>query len=208
MQRWMNIARAEICSVKSRGGEAYGLIFLDIFMEETDGLEIGGEIRRRFPETELVFVSVSREFGPEAIDLDALYYLVKPYRRGLLFKIKKRFNRIHMPQLEVYDADIRQNQKIPYRRIVYIESIHNYLYIHLATEAVVRVRGSLQEVMKNLDERFLRINRGVIVNMEAVDRMNTDSCEVGGMIFMLSRRQRADSRRKYNDYIFRHYMEE
>ena len=111
----MNIARAEICSVKSRGGEAYGLIFLDIFMEETDGLEIGGEIRRRFPETELVFVSVSREFGPEAIDLDALYYLVKPYRRGLLFKIKKRFHRIHMPQLEVYDADIRQNQKIPYR---------------------------------------------------------------------------------------------
>ena len=73
---------------------------------------------------------------------------------------------------------------------------------------MVRVRGSLQEVMKNLDERFLRINRGVIVNMEAVDRMNTDSCEVGGMIFMLSRRQRADSRRKYNDYIFRHYMEE
>ena len=181
---------------------------IHIFMEETDGLEIGGEIRRRFPETELVFVSVSREFGPEAIDLDALYYLVKPYRRGLLFKIKKRFHRIHMPQLEVYDADIRQNQKIPYRRIVYIESIHNYLYIHLATEAVVRVRGSLQEVMKNLDERFLRINRGVIVNMEAVDRMNTDSCEVGGMIFMLSRRQRADSRRKYNDYIFRHYMEE
>ena len=60
----------EICLVKLRGGSLRS-DFLDIYMEETDGLEIGGEIRRRFPETELVFVSVSREFGPEAIDLDA-----------------------------------------------------------------------------------------------------------------------------------------
>ena len=78
----------------------------------------------------------------------------------------------------------------------------------MATGAVIKVRESLQMFMTNLDDRFLRINRGVIVNMEAVERMNTDSCEVEGMVFMLSRRQRAENRRKYNDYIFKHYMEE
>ena len=54
----------------------------------------------------------------------------------------------------------------------------------------------------------MRINRGVIVNMEAVEKMNTDSCEIDGMIFMLSRRQRTENRKKYNDYLFRHYMDD
>ena len=56
--------------------------------------------------------------------------------------------------------------------------------------------------MEKLDERFLRINRGVIVNMEAVEKMNTQSCEIAGVTFMLSRKTRAESRKKYNDYMF------
>lgn len=71
----------------------------------------------------------------------------------------------------------------------------------------VKVRGSLQTFAENLDERFLRINRGIIVNMEAVEKMNLDSCEIEGLVFMLSRRQRAEKRRKYNDYIFKYYMD-
>ena len=43
--------------------------------------------------------------------------------------------------------------------------------------------------------------------MEAVEKMNLDSCEIEGLVFMLSRRQRAEKRRKYNDYIFKYYMD-
>ena len=57
--------------------------------------------------------------------------------------------------------------------------------------------------MEKLDDRFLRINRGVIVNMEAIERMNGDSCEIGGITFMLSRRERAENRRRYNDWLFK-----
>ena len=77
----------------------------------------------------------------------------------------------------------------------------------MISEAVLKVRGSLQDFQKQLDDRFLRINRGVIVNMEAVEKMNTDSCKIDGVIFMLSRRQRMENRKKYNDYLFRQYMD-
>ena len=62
--------------------------------------------------------------------------------------------------------------------------------------------------MENLDERFLKVNRGIIVNMEAVERMNTDSCKVDGVVFMLSRRQRSECRKKYSEYLFQHYLDD
>lgn len=189
-------------------GKIFDLVFLDIFMEEISGIETGKRIRKYHPEIEIVLISVSREFGPEAFELNAFYYLVKPCQRELLQKIKERFQKKIVPKLTIYDVRSRQEQEVPYQKITYIESMHNYLYIHMMTGAVIKVRESLQTFMTNLDDRFLRINRGVIVNMEAVERMNTDSCEVDGMVFMLSRRQRTENRRKYNDYIFKHYMEE
>ena len=57
-----------------RTGKSYDLVFLDIFMEKVGGIEAGKQIRELYPETEVVLVSVSREFGPEAFELNAFYY--------------------------------------------------------------------------------------------------------------------------------------
>ncbi|MGI6007531.1 MAG: LytR/AlgR family response regulator transcription factor [Ruminococcus sp.] len=188
-------------------GETYDLVFLDIFMDRVGGMEAGRIIRSRYPRIEVVLVSVSREFGPEAFELNAFYYLVKPYQEKLLRKVKERFQKINDSRIEVYDVNSRQKQRIPYRKITYIESMRNYLYVHMDAGPAVKLRESLQSFMERLDERFLKINRGVIVNMEAVEKMDADSCEVDGVVFMLSRRQRVENRRKYNDFLFQHYME-
>ena len=107
----------------------------------------------------------------------------------------------------MYDSQTHQSCRLPYQKIIYIECVHNYLHVHLTAGTVVIVRGSLTEFMKKLDERFLRINRGVSVNMEEVEQMSTDSCKINGLIFMLSRRQRTENRQKYNEYMFRHHLE-
>lgn len=187
---------------------SYDLIFLDIFMKESNGICIGRKIKERWPDTELVLISSSKEFGAEAFEMNALFYLVKPHKRELLQEIKSRFQKKHVSKVTIYDSASRQNQDIPYHRITYIESLHNYLYIHLVTGMTVKTRSGVTEFMERLDERFLRINRGVIVNMEAVEKMNLDSCQIDGVTFVLSRRQRVENRKKYHDYIFQYYMDE
>lgn len=183
-------------------GTYYDLIFLDIFMKQENGIEIGKEIRQFFPGIELVYVSNSREFGPEVYELNALHYLVKPYRTEALKEIKRRFLELDRKRTVVC-LGREQKQEVPYHMITYIESAHNNLMIHLITGSVLKIRDSIQGFMEKLDERFLRINRGVIVNMEAIERMNGDSCEIGGITFMLSRRERAENRRRYNDWLFK-----
>ena len=58
----------------------YDFVVLDIYMAGMDGIETGRKIREAYPETRLVFVSNSREFGPEAFELNAVHYLLKPYK--------------------------------------------------------------------------------------------------------------------------------
>lgn len=185
----------------------YAFVFLDIYMKGMDGIEVGREICRLYPGLRLIFVSNSRQFGPEAFELNAVHYLLKPYRRELLVEIHDRFLSSDEKEISFYDLVSRQEFRIPVGQIVYIESAHNYIYVHLAAGMQMKVRKSLQEAEKELDDRFLRINRGVIVNMDAVDRMNYDSCEIGAMTFMLSRGQRLEYRKRYNDYIFSNYMD-
>lgn len=188
-------------------GYYYSLVFLDIFMSRENGIETGKEIRTYFPEIPLVYISNSRDFGPEAFELDALHYLVKPYSREALQEVKRRFEELgRKRKTAVLHLGREKQQKIPLHMITYIESSHNNLLIHLITGSVVKIRGSIQGFMEGLDERFLRINRGVIVNMESVERMDSDACEVGGMTFMLSRKEKTENRKKYSDWLFRSAM--
>lgn len=198
-------AESLIDAMESR--EVCSLLFLDIYLGGMNGIQAAEILRERWPDLEIVLISTSREFGPEAYELNALYYLVKPYNEELLEKIRERYRGKHASGVTIYNSASRQKQVVPYHRIMYIESARNDLYIHLINGAEIRIRHSLQDFMKELDGRFLQINRGVTVNMDEVEKMNPDSCEIGGVVFMLSRRQRMECRRKYNDYIFRIYME-
>ena len=186
-------------------GMNYDLIFMDIIMKQGDGIEAGREILRYFPETEIVYISTSREFGPEAFELDALHYIIKPYEPKVLREVKRRYVRMKEKKAVVH-LKKDQQQEIPFHMIAYIESAHNNLLIHLITGATLKIRGSIQSFMEALDERFLRINRGIVVNMEAIDKMKTDSCEVAGVTFMLSRKERAENKKKYNDWLFKNAM--
>ena len=62
---------------RMESGDTYDLVFLDVFMNKVGGIEAGRVIRSRYSRTKIILVSVSREFGPEAFELDAFYYLVK-----------------------------------------------------------------------------------------------------------------------------------
>lgn len=186
-------------------GIFFDLIFLDIIMPQDSGIEIGKKIHQFYPDTEIVYVSSSREFGPEAFETDALHYLVKPYQIEHLQEVSRRFRRMKEKKAVVHLKS--GGQEIPFHMMGYIESAHNNLVIHLINGNTFTIRSSLMEFMDTLDERFLRINRGVIVNMEAIDKMGAESCEVMGMTFMLGRKDRAENRKQYREWLFQTALE-
>ena len=166
-----------------KSGVRYDLVFLDIIMKPENGIVLGHRIMQEVPDSKLVYVSNSREYGPEIYELNIFYYLLKPCDAEKLEAIRKRFQK-YQERRVVVRLSKDHSEDLPYHRISYRETDHHNLLIHLTNGSFLQIRESMQRFMENLDERFLRVNRGTIVNMEAIERMDRDSCRVEGIIFM------------------------
>ena len=58
--------------------ESIDIAFLDIILEDIDGISLAMEVKRLQPKCKLVFISSSRDFALEAFQVYASGYLVKP----------------------------------------------------------------------------------------------------------------------------------
>lgn len=182
-------------------------IFLDIYIEEINGLQIAKRIQNHYGDCKIVFVSDSRAFGPEAFALGAVHYLLKPVDVNALNKLFEQHRTKDMVSIRVLDVQTRQNVDVHLRNIEYIESAHNYVYLHLIKGNTIKYRISISELEKLLDERFLKISRGIVVNMDRIEKMTTDLCQIKGQMFMLSRKNKINIRKTFHHYIFQKYME-
>jgi two-component system LytT family response regulator len=66
------------------------LIFLDIRMPRENGLEFAKRLRESGRQMKLVVVTSYKEFAPEAFEVNAYDYIVKPVEQGRLHKTVQR----------------------------------------------------------------------------------------------------------------------
>ena len=71
----------------------YQVIFLDICMEGTNGIETARILRRADPDLLLVFVTSSPEYVWDAFPVHPFDYLLKPYREEKLFQLADELRR-------------------------------------------------------------------------------------------------------------------
>ena len=86
-------------------------------------------------------------------------------------------------------------EKITYADILWLESYHNYLDIHLKGEHKICVIHPLSKMEEFLPKNyFIRIHRSVIININAVERFTGNVLYVG--------KKRLDVSRSYRERVF------
>lgn len=197
-----------------REGSRYDMVFLNVEDDDRENLKTGEALRKQFSDIALILDSTSRFFGVEAFEMGALHYIVKPYSAEDLWKIHSRFLKVKefrekiagdkkVPMDKMIPIGKEKLREISHHQIVYLESCRNYLLVYLTSGAVLRVRGSLQEVMDFQGSNFLRVNRHYVVNMEAIVGMKGNVCEAAGRVFTFSRKNKSANKKKYTDWLFR-----
>jgi DNA-binding LytR/AlgR family response regulator len=155
--------------------EAPELTFMDLDMPVMTGLEMAKLLGHS---TKVVFTTSYREFGPEAFELGATYYLLKPisYERFLQciqkirdearVKLKKQTT---TPFSFFVKTDIKGKLvRILADEIIYVSADANYLQIHLENEKI-RAYLTISELIEQLPkEAFCRPHRSYIVNLKHV----------------------------------------
>lgn len=150
------------------------LMFVDINMPDLTGLDFV----KSLPSTsKVIFTTAYREFAYEGFQLDAADYLVKPigYADFLkaVTKTKERFftSKTNAETVEKNDQYlfIKSEYKIVrinFNDITFIESMRDYVRIHLAAQKPVMALMSIQKMYDFLPKSdFMRVHRSFIVNL-------------------------------------------
>jgi len=176
--------------------ENVDLIFLDINMPEISGLSFAKSIN---PNIKVVFTTAYREYAIEGFDLQAVDYLLKPISFDrLLQAINKYFNEnvvvtskpdSIIPEKNDYFfvRSDRKMIKINFDEITYIESLSDYIKIHLNDETII-TRESISNIEARLPQQnFMRTHRSFIISLKAIHSFTKETIGIDDHEIPISR---------------------
>lgn len=152
------------------------VVFLDIDMPQINGLEVAKQLRARFAEIIIVFVTSYIEYAPEGYRVNAFRYLLKQCLDSELCGV----------MCDVYQKltessrtiSIRTKSEIitlPINRILYIEgTAGREVLFHTETRYnVIHAVGRLASYGDELkDKGFLKLQKSFIANMTQILKIN------------------------------------
>jgi two-component system LytT family response regulator len=168
----------------------FDLVFLDVQMPGLDGLEVVESVGpARMPA--VIFVTAYDRYALRAFEVHALDYLLKPFDRDRFHKALARA-KLHVrkdksaeagQQLLALLGEVRPSKKSLDRLVIrtsgrvfflrveeidWIEAASNYVRLHVGNETHL-LRETMNALEARLDpNRFLRIHRSTIVNVDRV----------------------------------------
>ncbi len=169
------------------------LVFLDINMPDLDGFGVIQEIgKHRMPA--VIFVTAYDQYAVKAFEAAAVDYLLKPFdRRRFDQAVEKALDTYFREQVDQLERRmeklmalagpskafsdrlvVRQGGTVhllKVNEVDWVESARNYVKIHCGPHAYT-MRETLSNFEQKLDpERFLRIHRSTLVNIDRIRRI-------------------------------------
>ena len=155
------------------------LVMLDIQMPEKSGLAVAADLPVG-GRPEIVFVTAFEQFAPDAFEVDATDYLLKPVRFDRLRQAVERAKRRRALQEAAatkpavsstpgaYDEAIwvqvrNGSLRIPVETIDWIEAARDYVMLHTATRSHIH-RATMSAIQRSLDpDQLMRVHRSAFV---------------------------------------------
>ncbi len=173
------------------------LIFLDINMPEISGLSFARSINKNI---KIIFTTAYREYAVDGFDLQAVDYLLKPISFDrLLQAINKYLNETTVDNGLVSEEILaekndyifvrsdRKMVKINFSEILFIESLSDYIKIHLKDKTVI-TRETLSNIEAKLPQTdFIKVHRSFIVSLANIDSFTNENMEIGKHQIPISR---------------------
>ena len=150
--------------------KAWDILLLDIEMGAMDGVTMAKKVRTHNEAVQIVFITGYSDYIAEGYEVAALHYLMKPVNKDKLFSVldralEKRKQEERCLNLEAYGEMMR----ISFYEIRYLDVHQNYVTVH--AKADYTVKRTLGDFEKELDERFFRVGRGMILNLKYIQRV-------------------------------------
>ena len=173
------------------------LILLDIEMPVINGFDFIDSLKVK---TQIIFITAKAEHALRAFDYDATDYLLKPVLQDRFYSAIKRaldFSQLKKESFEeegehIFIKSNLKKLKIFIRKIKWIEAYGDYVKV-VTEEDSHLVLSTMKSFEKDLpSEKFIRVHKSYIINIEKVERINSKFAEIGPTKIPLSRNKKED----------------
>jgi DNA-binding LytR/AlgR family response regulator len=164
------------------------LLFIDINMPDITGIDL---VRSLQEKPLVIFTTAHKQFAIEGFELDAVDYLLKPINfdrfTRAVHKAIDYYKYKNTPSQEENDSLFVHSEyklvKIPLNDIEYIESLEDYIKIHIAGTKPVLTLLSMKKVLDKLPaDKFQRIHRSYIVSVSRVKSIQNRKVQLSSAV--------------------------
>ncbi|XBX04684.1 response regulator transcription factor [Enterocloster clostridioformis] len=147
----------------------YHIVFIDIQLDDMNGVTVAKELRKRNYTSEIVFLTAFKEYVFEGYNVHALNYILKPitYEKleGCMDAVLKNIQSDHYT--------LRNRDKIisiPYSKVIYISSLRHHMEIVTSEETYTHLI-SIKQLLELLPTQFIRCHRTLIINAYHIKKL-------------------------------------
>ena len=185
-----------------QGGAQFHTLFLDVMMEDLDGMALAAALRERGNHTAIVFVSSNRDMALRGYEVAAVRYLAKPLdperlHEALMFCYESRFE-----QREILLPAAGGQSRILPSDIIFAEAWERGVRLTLR-DGQADAGVKISDLAAMLPERqFVLCHRTVLVNLAFVQSIRYCELELkSGKILPISKYRQTETRQKLMRYL-------
>lgn len=162
------------------------LMFLDIKMPNITGIDFLKNLRNP-PKT--ILTTAYRDFAIESYEIGVVDYLLKPITFERFLKAVAKFRETAPVRHIEKTADTHlifksglKSYKVDTTHILYVESLKDYLKIHLANDSPIVFKYKIGDIEQDLRDRpFLRIHRSFLIGTDKITAFTNSEIEIKGV---------------------------
>ena len=185
------------------------LVFLDIQMPGITGIQLLQALSQK---PDIILTTAHPDYALQGFELEVLDYLLKPiaYER-FLKAVNRHLNKRQanlQPPLSSHDNEesffVRSEKKmvrINLHELLFIESVRNYVILHLADKSQVKTLSTISHIEERLPENvFIRIHRSFIVAKNRIRKVSSTELQLENRILPIGRHYRNFVQKKLDQW--------
>lgn len=200
---------SELIEEYKRSGNIFDIVFLDMEMQESTGIETANAIRGMDKHVIIIFVTSHSKYMQESFACMPFRFLIKPvnpeeFKEALL----KAIDKISEDRQAVTFNENRATVRLLNEDIMFIQSVDHSVLIKCENE-LHTTRMKMNDLMQELNENvFIRVHKSYVVNMNYIKRMTRSSILLNSYQheIPLSETYRSEAGKKFLLFNKRKYM--
>ncbi|NLY82978.1 MAG: response regulator transcription factor [Clostridiales bacterium] len=195
-------AKSFLAALDSRKSQLE-ILFMDIDLGPDNGIELAKKVLTTHPCTQIIFISGHDKYYTKVYDVEHVYFIKKPVTdNSLIEALEKAIEKFNRTKKDVFFIKTKKGITcLPLDTIYYFEKDRRKI-IAISSEGAYSFFGKFEEIMNQLNHRFIRCHNSYIVNLTSVITMEPNHFYMYNKTYVpISKSHKLTAKDSFMEYI-------